>query len=131
MFEQHNQKMCKAILVGEIFTGKTCIINQFVDSKFIPTKPTIENSLSYKTLELEGGETLKLCIWDTSRQEQFRALNKIYYKDAKIVIMVYDITNRKSFDAIKEYWYEEIKNSGDEDASNFLFLFCSYWTRWK
>lgn len=116
MLEQQKNLKCKVVLVGESNTGKTCIINQFVCGKFIDTTATIGTPLFHKKVQCENGDVVKLCIWDTSGQEKYRAINKIYYKDAKIVILVYDITDRKSFIEIKEYWYNEIRNLGDRDA---------------
>ena len=54
-------------------------------------------------------------IWDTAGQEQFRSLTKIFIKDSKIVIFVYDITNKKSFEEL-EYWYKTIKDVLGESA---------------
>ena len=52
-------------------------------------------------------------IWDTAGQERYRALTKFFYKDAAVCILVYDITKRKTFDNLKSYWYEQLKeNSG-------------------
>lgn len=124
-----NLPMCKAILVGEMNTGKTCIINQFVDNKFDNSvKATIDTSISAKVVTLKNGNKIKFCIWDTSGQERYRSLNKIFYNDAKIVIFVYDITNRKSFEEIKSFWYKEVSES-NSDASKDSFLFCSLWSR--
>ena len=49
-------------------------------------------------------------IWDTAGQEKYRSINKIFYKDAAIVIMVYDISERRSFDEIKDYWINQVNN---------------------
>ena len=117
MLEQQKNRKCKVVLVGESNTGKTCIINQFVLGKFNETTATIGTPLYHKKISCQNEETVKLIIWDTSGQEEYRAINKIYYKDAKIVILVYDITDRKSFIEIKEYWVNEMKNLGDRDAS--------------
>jgi small GTP-binding protein len=57
-----------------------------------------------------------LKIWDTAGQETYRSINKIFYKEAKIVIFVYDITNIKSFKEIGSYWLHEVKNTVDEDT---------------
>ena len=118
MLEQQKNRKCKVVLVGESNTGKTCIINQFVQRKFNGTTATIGTPLYHTKVTCENGDIVKLLIWDISVHEKYRAINKIYYKDAKIVILVYDITDRKSFIEIKDYWFNEIKNLGDRDASN-------------
>ena len=121
-----NIPMYKAILVGEVNTGKTCIIRQFVENKFDNfVKPTYDQSISTKVIKLNNGKFIKLCIWDTSGQERFRSINKIFYHDAKIVIFVYDITSRKTFDEIKSFWQKEVTES-NPDACNFLYKFLVY-----
>lgn len=54
---------------------------------------------------------MKFQFWDTAGQEKFRAIAKIYYKDAKVAVVVYDITNRDSFIALQE-WMRELKEKG-------------------
>ena len=106
----------KIVLLGESGVGKTCIIKQFVEGSFDEgTLSSLTNQFVIKTLEFPGGKSLTLHVWDTAGQEKYRSLAKIYYKDAKAVILVYDITDEKSFNEIKNYWYEQVKESG---ASN-------------
>ena len=62
---------------------------------------------NYKEFNLTNGKVI-LEIWDTAGQERFRTLNKIFIKDAKIIILVYDITEKKSFDEICNFWYKDI-----------------------
>ena len=106
------------VLLGESGVGKTCIITQFTEHKF---DQSILSSLSAqfvsKTIEyIDFGKAIKFDIWDTVGQERFRSMAKIFYKDAKVIIFVYDITSQKSFDALQNFWYNEIKNncSGDQ-----------------
>ncbi len=56
-------------------------------------------------------------IWDTAGQEKFRSMAKIFYKDANAVIFTFDITRRNSFEEIKNYWYQEIKNNAPKNLS--------------
>ena len=56
-------------------------------------------------------------LWDTAGQEKFKALTKFFYKDAAIVILVYDITRRESFDNLKNYWYNQIKENTSGNLS--------------
>ena len=106
----------KVVLIGETSVGKTCILTQFIDNKFIDfTESTIAAQFCQKKFEFPGGKSIILDIWDTAGQEKFRSLNKIFYSKAKAVILVYDITNEKSFDEIKNYWYEQIKQNCDEN----------------
>jgi small GTP-binding protein len=58
-----------------------------------------------------NGETLKIDIWDTAGQEKYRSLARIFYKDAKVIVFVYDITNKKTFEEIKNYWFPQTKDN--------------------
>ena len=115
MSEDEEQiKRCKAVLIGEAGTGKTSIINRLKNNEFNPVQsPTMCSSMFKKLVETPGGESVLIEIWDTAGQEKYRSINKLFYKDAAIIIMVYDITNQRSFDEIKNYWYEQIKENCD------------------
>jgi small GTP-binding protein len=107
----------KVVLVGESNTGKTSIINRFCSDIFNEeTHVTVGCSCLSRTIEVAPYQKVKLKIWDTAGQETYRSINKIFYKEAKIVIFVYDITNIKSFKEIGSYWLHEVKNTVDEDT---------------
>ena len=106
----------KVILVGESGVGKTCIIKQYIDNNFDSEEiPTIAGQEVFKEIKI-GKETVKLTIWDTCGQEQFRSINSIFMKKSNIVIFVYDITNQKSFDELKDYWSKEVMNYLGKDV---------------
>ena len=108
----------KVVLIGEMGVGKTCIIARFINNIFErDTVTTTGANFAGKTMIFEeyGNKCLKFEIWDTAGQEQYRALTKIFYKDAKIAILVYDITRRQTFEQIKGYWYEQIKETAPDD----------------
>lgn len=65
---------------------------------------------------------MRIKIWDTAGQERFRALTKIYYQDADIAILVYDITNKESFDDIKNYWVDQLKTYAPKHIGNKTFI---------
>ena len=69
-----------------------------------------------KTIEIpEIGESITFDIWDTNGREKFRSMAKIFYKGAKMAILVYDITRKESYDSVKNWWYKDIKEHGDPD----------------
>ncbi len=105
----------KVILVGEMSTGKTSLINITIGGKFIEGKELTTSTASFVTKQMTiGDKTYTLNLWDTIGQEKFRSLTKIFIKDSKIVIFVYDITNMKSFTEL-DYWFKTIKEVlGDE-----------------
>ena len=103
----------KVVLLGEAGVGKTCIIKQFVEKKFdLNTMSSLSALFVSKSIEyVDFGKTLKFDIWDTVGQERFRSIAKIFYKDAQVIIFVYDITSQKTFDALNNFWYNEVKNN--------------------
>ena len=110
--DDENAKSVKAVLLGESGVGKTCIIARFINNTFENNiMSTTGASYAGKTLSFDefGGKCIKFEIWDTAGQEKYRALTKIFYKDAGVAILVYDITRKESVDEIKEYWYNQIK----------------------
>ena len=110
--DDENAKSVKAVLLGESGVGKTCIIARFINNTFEDNiMSTTGASYAGKTMSFDefGGKCIKFEIWDTAGQEKYRALTKIFYKDAGVAILVYDITRKESFDEIKDYWYNQIK----------------------
>ena len=111
--EEHNFKI---VLVGETGVGKTSIISQFIDQIFEEDLQTSTGgSFSSKELIFDNGKSLKLEIWDTAGQERYRALTKIFYKNASCAILVYDITNKQTFEELKTYWINQIKESAPKN----------------
>ena len=108
---------CKVVLIGESGVGKTCIIAQFINKTFDQNVvSSLTSQYIRKNIELPEGKSILMDIWDTAGQEKHRALAKIFYKNSKAVLLVYDITNKKSFEEIKNYWYEQVKESSDKDT---------------
>ena len=105
----------KVVLVGESGVGKTSIITQFIDQTFQEDQQsTTGGTFSTKSVICDGGKILKFEIWDTAGQERYRALTKMFYKDANAAIMVYDITRKDSFEELKTYWSQQIKECSPE-----------------
>ena len=86
----------KAIFLGESGVGKTCLINRYFFGKMGDSNPTISPSYNQKTIKLHE-KNYMYTIWDTAGKELFRSLNKIFLNDSKIVVLVYDITDKNSF----------------------------------
>ena len=104
------------VLVGETGVGKTSIIDQFIDQTFQENQePTKGGIFSSKSVICDNDKILKFEIWDTAGQERYRSLTKMLYKDANAAILVYDITNKESFEVMKDYWSNQIKESAPPD----------------
>ena len=104
---------CKIILVGDSGVGKTSIINRYLDHYKENITSTLTTSYSSK-LTIIKDYKINFQLWDTAGQEQYRSMNSLFYKDAHVCIMVYDITKENTFNNIKNYWYESVSNNGLE-----------------
>ena len=110
----------KAILLGETGVGKTNLANAVVDLRFDPNSKSTVNALYVQKNMIIFGKNYLLKLWDTAGQEKYRALTKLFYKDSKVVVFVYDISNKKSFTELN-YWFNEIKESlGDEPVLGII-----------
>ena len=97
----------KVVLLGQAGVGKTCIISKFITGDFNPnTISSLSAQYISKNMTIQD-KVIKFDIWDTAGQERFRALAKIFYKDAKVICLCYDITSKESFNELKDYWYEK------------------------
>ena len=100
----------KKIILGEHSVGKTNLINVSIGQEFNESsKPTLSAAFVQKRYKLNGKNYL-MKIWDTAGQEKYRSLTKLFYKDSKIIIFVYDITRKKTFEEL-EFWTKEIEDS--------------------
>ena len=103
---QDKQKI-KIALLGNEGVGKTSIISQFMDNRYnAKTNTTVGAMFINKELTIDG-KKIDLQIWDTAGQERFRTIASIYFRDAHGIILVYDVTARKSYDDLT-FWYNEI-----------------------
>ena len=109
MDQTEEDERIKVILVGETGTGKTSLINSAVGKKFEEGKEISSIKCSYVQLTkvIEDTEYI-INLWDTIGQEKFRSLTKVFFKNSDIVIFVFDISNKQSFDDL-EYWFKTIE----------------------
>jgi len=109
----------KLLLIGDSGVGKTCILFRFSDDAFNTTFiSTIGIDFKIKTIELRG-KKIKLQIWDTAGQERFHTITTSYYRGAMGIMLVYDITNSKSFDNIAK-WLRNIQEHANEDVEKMI-----------
>ena len=105
------ENLCKVILLGESSVGKTCIIKRILNDEFNEVVvSTIGEFYCEKKVDINGAK-VNLEIWDTAGQERYRTLVKKYYTGSKAAILVYDISCKKTFEQLKNYWYKEIKEN--------------------
>ena len=100
---------CKVIVIGDSAVGKTTFISRLIDRFEENAASTF--GVSYVTKEIKIDDNLvHFDIWDTAGQEKYHSVNRLFYLESKICIIVYDITNRTSFDNACNFWYKEITN---------------------
>lgn len=114
----------KVVLVGESGVGKTSIISKYTLNDFKSQRlPTTGANFVQKTIILEEeNKSIKFEIWDTAGQEQYRSLAKVFYKNATVCILVFDITRKSSFDELKNYWVNEVKDNTEPGTSKNIFI---------
>ncbi len=109
----------KLLLIGDSGCGKSSILLRFADDTFTESYiSTIGVDFKIRTLELEG-KTVKLQIWDTAGQERFRTITSSYYRGAHGIGIVFDVTDRESFNNVK-HWYAEIERYASEGVTKIL-----------
>ncbi|XP_045483348.1 ras-related protein Rab-8A isoform X2 [Harmonia axyridis] len=109
----------KLLLIGDSGVGKTCVLFRFSEDAYNTTFiSTIGIDFKIRTIELDG-KKIKLQIWDTAGQERFRTITTAYYRGAMGIMLVYDITNEKSFENIKN-WIRNIEENASADVEKML-----------
>ena len=110
----------KILLLGDATVGKTCFLLRYTDDAFLDLHmATIGLDYRLKTMILENHKIVKVQLWDTAGQDKFRAITRNYYKGARGIILIYDVTNIKSYENIKK-WINEIKEEISEKVSIVL-----------
>jgi Ras-related protein Rab-8A len=102
----------KLLTIGDSAVGKTCLISQFARDSFNPNFITTIG-IDYKIKEVEiDGSKYKLLIWDTAGQERFRTITTSYFRGCQGILLVYDITQHKTFDNVRN-WMDQINTVND------------------
>ena len=109
----------RLLLLGDSAVGKSSLLLRFCEDRF-ESNFVITIGVDYKvrTLQLDG-KLLRLQVWDTAGQERFRTITPAYYRRAMGVLVIFDITNRKSFENV-EYWLRNLEDHGDAKVRRVL-----------
>ena len=99
------------LILGDTNVGKTSLLLNYTDNYYVGSHvATVGIDYKFKTIKVKDMD-VKLQIWDTSGQERFRSLAKNYLKKADGIIFVYDITDKKTFEGVKD-WIKEAESQG-------------------
>ena len=110
--KEYEIKIC---LLGDVSVGKTSIASRFCKNSFNDNYiNTIGGAYQQQNIILNNGVKMKLHIWDTSGQDRFRSMTNLYYRDAQVAILTYDVTNEQSLDSLT-YWLKELNDKVDQD----------------
>ncbi|KAL4482916.1 hypothetical protein ABPG74_018942 [Tetrahymena malaccensis] len=119
---KQSQFKTKLILLGDMNVGKTSICEYY--KKNVPAK-NMPNTIGVTYFEfdikLENGINVHLDIWDTAGQEIYQSLLKMYYQDANIVFLVFDVGARQTLERV-EYWISELKEQVDDNNLKLILI---------
>ncbi len=105
--KEYEIKIC---LLGDVSVGKTSIASRFCKNSFNENYiNTIGGAYQQQNIVLNNGAKIKLHIWDTSGQDRFRSMTNLYYRDAQVAILTYDVTNEQSLESLN-YWLNELND---------------------
>lgn len=109
----------KLLLIGDSDTGKSSMLLRYRKNKFEPSFITtigIDFAVKYSVID---NKKIKTQIWDTAGQERFRTITTAYYRGSHGVILVYDITNRKTFESVTN-WMTQLSKHSHKDVIIYL-----------
>lgn len=118
--DQKHDFLFKIVMIGDHGVGKTQLILRYTKNEFnIHSTTTIGVEFTTQTLTIDN-KLIGAQIWDTAGEEKYKSLTSIYYKGAVGAILVYDITQKLTFDRICSQWLSELKNFSDPNIVAML-----------
>jgi Ras-related protein Rab-8A len=118
----HYDFLIKLLLIGDSGVGKSCLLLRFCDDAWTPSFiTTIGIDFKIRTIELDG-KRIKLQIWDTAGQERFRTITTAYYRGAMGILLVYDVTDERSFNSMLLYLLFSLSRTDNRRRYPYLAL---------
>ncbi|XP_018411482.1 PREDICTED: putative Ras-related protein Rab-42 [Nanorana parkeri] len=112
----------RVLLLGDSGVGKTSLLRRYTNEEFTETTgPTVGVDFCCRIEEPEDGVRVRLQFWDTAGQERYRAVTRSYYRNAACIILLFDLTSRKTFENIQN-WYQEVTERAQPHPLIFLLL---------
>ena len=107
----------KILLLGDWSVGKTCFLMRYIENTFTDIHlSSIGIDYKLKNVTLENGDEAKIQIWDTAGQDRYKSITKSYVRGANGIILIFDVTNKKSFEGIQN-WIKQIKDQVSSKVS--------------
>ena len=117
---EQKEFLYKILLLGDAAVGKTCFLMQYTENTFQEIHmSTIGLDYKLKNVQLDENKIYKLQIWDTAGQDRFRSIAKNYYKGAHGIILLYDVTEKKTFENVRN-WIKQIKEEVNDNVCIIL-----------
>merc|ERR1739841_129006 len=111
--------LIKLLLIGDSGVGKSCCLLRFSEDSFTPSFiTTIGIDFKIRTIELDG-KRVKLQIWDTAGQERFRTITTAYYRGAMGILLVFDLTDERSFNNVRT-WHSNVEQHASDGVNKIL-----------
>ena len=105
----------KLVLLGDSGVGKSSLLQRFVNDTFEESTDSTMGASYLSKIIGNAGRSVKFNIWDTAGQERYRALAKMYYRDALVVLLVFSLTDADSFASLK-HWYKEVLDNAPKNV---------------
>ena len=110
-------KGVKIVVLGEMGTGKTSILHRWITNEFAHQNSTVGCAFSTKSVTFKS-KIIRYEIWDAAGQERYRSLSSVYYRNAIVALLVYDVTRYETFNAVTD-WVNELKAN---TSNNIMIL---------
>ncbi|KAK6341098.1 hypothetical protein TWF696_009400 [Orbilia brochopaga] len=111
--------IAKVICLGDSGTGKSSLTVRLCEGRFSKTDVTIGVDLDSRVVNVDDGKKIKLQIWDTAGQEQYRSVTNSYIRNAAGALLVYDITRKETLSHVQQ-WLSDLRNLGEPQISIIL-----------
>jgi small GTP-binding protein len=109
----------KVVVIGDSGVGKSCLLIRFAEDKFSDEHvSTIGVDFTNRTVDV-GGDQVKLQLWDTAGQERFRTVTSTYYRGAQGIVVIFDVTERRSFESIQA-WVADVDKWASQGTVKIL-----------
>ena len=111
---EDDYNLYKILLLGDTSVGKSCLLLRFCDNSFQEAHlTTIGLDFRLKTINLKDDRKVKIQIWDTAGEDRFRSITRNYYKGAKGILLILDVTDKETFTHVRD-WIERIHEESPE-----------------